>query len=88
VWFWQKIQKVLWAMTYKITPGEPNSELRLRSGEVDIDSKLVSFLYTLMRDHLPPGQVEAIVRDSTVPDVAYTNGWLAKYAEDLAKRLL
>lgn len=72
---------------YKITPGEPNSELRIRSSEVNINDRLTSFLYELMRDHLPAGIVEKLVRDASEPDVAYTNGWLAKYAEDLAKRL-
>jgi len=72
---------------YKITPGEHNSELRLRSGEVNVNDRLTSFLYELMRDHLDAGTVEKLVRDSQDPDVAYTNGWLAQYAEDLAKRL-
>lgn len=47
----------------------------------------MSFLYQLMRDELPPGKVEGIVRDCQEPDVLYTNGWLAKYAQDLAERL-
>jgi hypothetical protein len=72
---------------YEIIPGEPNSELRLRSGEVNINDRLTSFLYDLIRDHLDAGTVEKLVRDAQEPDVAYTNGWLAKYAEDLAKRL-
>ena len=63
--------------------------LRERSGSVKIkiNSKLVSFLYELMRDHLPPGKVEELVRASQDPDCIYTNGWLAKYAQDLANRL-
>jgi hypothetical protein len=62
--------------------------LRKRSGTVTINSKLVSFLYELMRDHLPTGEVEALVRASEdEPKCTYTNGWLAQYAEDLAKRL-
>jgi hypothetical protein len=72
---------------YPITPGDPNSDLRLRSGEVNVHDRLTSFLYELMRDHLPPGQVEAILRNCTDPDVAYTNGWLATYARDIAIRL-
>jgi len=72
---------------YPAKPGAPNWELRVRSGEVNVECRLTSFLYTLMRDHLPPGTVEELVRGSNDPDVAYTNGWLAKYAEDLAKRL-
>ncbi len=66
---------------------EENIALRERSGSVDINSKLVSFLYQLMRDHLSSGVIEEIVRESENPDVQYTNGWLAKYAEDLANRL-
>lgn len=66
---------------------EANETLRLRSGSIGINDKLVSFLYELMRDHLPSGVVEKIVRASEDPDVQYTNGWLAKYAEDLANRL-
>ena len=40
-----------------------------------------------MRDHLPMGVIEKIVQDADVPIVEYTNGWLAKYAEDIANRL-
>lgn len=62
--------------------------MRERSGTVRIDSKLVSFLYQLMRDHVPPGVVEEVLNDSVHhSDIVYTNGWLAKYAEDIAKRL-
>jgi hypothetical protein len=64
-----------------------NKLLRIRSGEVNINDKLTSFLYELMRDHLPPGIVETLVRNSGTSEVRYTNGWLAKYAEDLSKRL-
>lgn len=67
---------------------DKSSALRNRSGSVQIDSKLVSFLYELMRDHLPPGKVEEIVRASEgESNVVYTNGWLAQYAQDLANRL-
>lgn len=72
-----------------------NSQLRIDSGSVDIDSKLVDFLYTLMRDHLSAGVVEALVteaqlgRESNQVEInQYSNGWLAKYAENLANRLL
>ncbi len=61
--------------------------MRDRSGRVDIDSRLVSFLYELMRDHLTPGQVEEIAKNSQESKVEYTNGWLARYAADLATRL-
>ncbi len=65
-----------------------NERLRKRSGEVDSSDPVVALLYILMRDHLPTGTVEEIVRlHCTGPKVLFTNGWLAKYAEDLAARL-
>lgn len=65
-----------------------NADFRERSGTVQDDSPLVSFLYELMRDHLTPGKLEAMVRDCLHPQcTVYTNGYLAKYAQDLAKRL-
>lgn len=57
------------------------------AGDVVINSKLVSFLYELMRDYLTPGKVEELVRNSQDGPFLYTNGYLAKYAEDLANRL-
>ncbi len=61
--------------------------LKNRSGNVTIRNKLVSFLYGLLRDHLPAGSVEELVEDSQVSEVTYTNGWLAEYAQDVANRL-
>jgi hypothetical protein len=70
------------------TNEEHTKELRERSGHVVINSYLVSFLYQLMRDHLTVADVEMLVRESEEESVVtYTNGWLAKYAEDLANRL-
>lgn len=66
---------------------EEITRLREASGSVDINSRLISFLYQLMRDHVPPGTVEAIALDCNYQEVKYTNGWLARYAEDIAKRL-
>ena len=62
-------------------------QLRQRSGNVVSTDPLVSFLYDLMRDHLPAGVVERLVRESPHRIVQYTNGYLANYAVDLAKRL-
>jgi hypothetical protein len=58
-----------------------------RSGEVRSSNKLTSFLYDLMRDHLPTSTVEKLVRDAQYTEVKFTNGWLASYANDLASRL-
>jgi len=75
-----------------ISDKERHKKMRKRSGDVTSRSKLVSFLYILMRDHLPAGEVEDIMlHDVDVlpkdENCSYTNGWLARYAEDLAKRL-
>lgn len=65
-----------------------NDLLREESGNITINSKLVSFLYELMRDHLPAGIVQELVNNSiNNDDVIYTNGYLAKYAEYLANKL-
>lgn len=67
-----------------------NKKLAKRSGNIHGNDKLVEFLYELMRDHLPTGTVELIVRncksdkDTTIK---YCNGFLAQYAQDIAKRL-
>lgn len=66
-----------------------NEDLRELSGSVNINSRLVGFLYDLMRDHLTPGIVEELVREAMIePNINYTNGWLAKYAEYLANNLM
>lgn len=67
-----------------------NEALSVRSGNVQSPDRLVSFLYELMRDHLTPGRVETMVRDSQCSQedpTFFTNGYLANYAMDLAARL-
>ena len=66
------------------------SRLREKSGNVISTDPFVSFMYQLMRDHLAPGTVEKIVQDVISEgevEVRYTNGYLAKYAEDLVEEL-
>jgi len=50
--------------------------------------RLTAFLYDLMRDHVPCGVVERLVRDSQLAQGAnmyrLTNGHLGRYAEELA----
>jgi len=58
-----------------------------RSGMFSTHEKLVSFLYELMRDHLPPGVVERLVQNNQETPASLTNGYLAQYAKDLADRL-
>lgn len=62
--------------------------MRERSGMVSSDDSLVSLLYELMRDYVPPGTIEGIMAScKTDTETVFTNGWLANYAKDLANRL-
>lgn len=60
-----------------------------RSGQQGTRSPLVSFLYELMRDHVPPGVVEGLTLGCEGPiETTLTNGWLAQYAKDVVQRLI
>jgi len=63
-------------------------ELRSLTGKITSTDPLVDFFYLLMRDELPAGKVERLVRDSINPvgkeETVFTNGWLAQYAKNLA----
>ena len=65
--------------------------IRERSEKVDSQSVLVEFLYILMRDYLPCGEVEEIMKHhitiSNGETNKFSNGWLANYAKDIAERL-
>lgn len=71
----------------------PESQALLeRSGNFTTRDNLVAFLYELMRDEVPLGVVEQIVLNSQPRDTSdgvwsLTNGYLGKYAEDIAARL-
>lgn len=62
-------------------------ELYKASGEVQREGKLVAFLYLLMRDHVPTGVIGDLMKNLGEGSASYTNGWLAKYAEHVAKEL-
>lgn len=64
------------------------SALRDRSGGVKFGCALTSFLYELMRNTVTPGVVEKTVQSTSSGETTYSNGWLAQYANDVAKRLL
>lgn len=65
-----------------------NNALRKESGERRYNDPLVSFMYHLIRDHLPAGVVEGLVwRSIKGADALYSNGWLADYANNIATRL-
>lgn len=66
--------------------------LREASGSVDDNDPLVSVLYSLLRDHVHPGDLEALVleEEHRAPGdgvTRYTNGWIARYAQNLARRI-
>lgn len=65
-----------------------SERLRDVKGTVRDDRPLVTFLYLLMRDHLPAGIVAELLEEATSTEAAlFTNGWLARYAQDCADRL-
>ena len=69
---------------------DKNERMREASGMVEDDSRLVEFLYLLMRDSTVIGTVENLVSEvETTPcgGSLFTNGWLANYAKYLAARL-
>lgn len=68
---------------------DPNADIRQASDNVIDTNKMVSFFYELMRDHLPSGVVEGIVRRVLDEDydVHYCNGWLARHAQLIVERL-
>ena len=53
------------------------------------EDKLVSFFYELIRDHITPGAVEAIMRNTehVELEIVYSNKHLEAYARSLVQRL-
>jgi len=70
-----------------------SEELRERTGSVNDGRPLVVFLYMLLRDHVLPGDIEKMMRGLSDAEARgihafeFTNGHLARYAQDLADRL-
>jgi len=50
-----------------MSTNENNEGLRVRSGNVVSGSRLAAFLYDLIRDQVPPGIIEEIVRKLPKP---------------------
>lgn len=85
----------------KVSPPSDDHQaqtMRARSGFIDTSDRLVTFLYVMLRDHVHPGDVEYVMKQldhdphtsTTDPDkhvYQLTNGWVAEYARDVAKRL-
>lgn len=66
-----------------------NEHLRAASGNVTSSSRLVGFLYELMRDKVTPGEIQTFMAHQQYPEekALYTNGWLANYALYVANQL-
>lgn len=60
--------------------------MRNVSGNVCSDDPLVSFFYVLIRNGCPVHVIEEALFEMTNEKSLYTNGWLAKYSADIAKR--
>lgn len=83
----QKIDEYCEKIRQKIT----NKKMREITGNVKSNKKLVTFLYLLMRDELVCGKVERVIFEiekCNKKEQLFTNGWLARYADNLASRLL
>lgn len=67
-----------------------NEAMRARTGEVTDHRRLVAFLYLVVRDHVVPGAVEELLNDiaGVSGPFEFTNGHLARYAQDIAARLV
>lgn len=72
---------------------EETNPIRERSGSVKSKSKLVAFLYLIMRDCVKVSDIEEAVQQIDLMTAGkarvyqFSNGWLAEYAKDLAQRL-
>ena len=66
-----------------------NHKLCKASGNVVMKGRLEAFLYGLMRDTVPCGEVQRLVDDATQGEIEcqFTNGYLAQYAKFLADQL-
>ena len=67
---------------------DENKRLREISGHFNSSDPLTSFLYEVLRDGCPAGVAEEALKNASTDKCEYTNGWLAKYAENLKDRLL
>lgn len=80
-------------MPKKLNKEKQNKEcqrMREKSGNISSDSKLVKFIYILARDYLTTGQIEMLIEEHVsnhYKETYYTNGWLAEWSKDVAKRL-
>ena len=69
-----------------------SEQMMVRSGNVHDPRPLVAFLYFLARDVVPVGDIESILirlreLESDLGEYGFTNGWIARWAQDASERL-
>lgn len=83
----KNIRRAGWIVMKNNLDRERIKSLRNVSGNFSKKDLITEFLYDLMRDHLTPGKVEGIICNLHGGMCHYTNGWLAKYANNLSEKL-
>lgn len=75
----------------KLTSPTPETvRMREASGRVVDGEPLTGFFYLLARDHLAVGVIETVLDQAALnpgESRAFTNGWLARWAQDAAARM-
>lgn len=69
---------------------EKSKKIRERSNEEKSKDVLVTLLYLLMRDHVPTHVIEeslGTLNENDNDTFVFCNGWLARYAKDIANRI-
>ncbi len=67
---------------------EHYNAMHRRSGSFTSNDPLVGFFYDLLvSGACSPGQAEELFLKQTHEVTTYSNGWVAQYASDLARRL-
>lgn len=67
-------------------------QLKKASGSVKASSGLSVFMYVLVKNYLTPSKVEELMdqvrKHMKAESITFTNGWLGKYAENLATEII
>lgn len=84
-----RVKTVELTATSTATLGRTNGEVQNRSGNYKTKNPLVAFIYLLLRDCCSASEIEAAAEQAynSKAEIALTNGWLALYAEDVARSL-
>lgn len=72
-------------------PAAVDARMKAHRKRPDAEDRLTTVFYILMRDHLPFGTVELLMQqhvEKSADTSIYCNGLLARYAEELAQRVL